>query len=61
MFVYPDIPRKPTSNSEWFAAWKSEIDLSVERSRPLIVGVFLDQTAEEINKVSDEGTVIPLL
>eukprot|EP01083_Nonionella_stella_P098116 275834_1 len=51
--MYVELPPS-TSKSDWFSAWRREIDSSIKRRRPLIVGVFLDQTAEEINAIAEE-------
>jgi phosphoribosylanthranilate isomerase len=36
----------------WFGAWSEAIEQSVFRWRPLIVGVFADQSAEEVNDIA---------
>ena len=37
----------------WYGAWSEAIEQSLFRWRPLITGVFADQTAEEVNDIAD--------
>jgi phosphoribosylanthranilate isomerase len=37
----------------WFGAWSEAIEGTVFRWRPLIVGVFADQSVEEVNDIAD--------
>lgn len=37
----------------WFGAWSEAIEESLFRTRPLVVGVFADQTAAEVNDIAD--------
>ena len=37
----------------WYGAWSEAIEQSLFRGRPLLVGVFADQTAEEVNDIAD--------
>ena len=37
----------------WYGAWSEAIEQSLFRWRPLLVGVFADQKAEEVNDIAD--------
>ena len=37
----------------WFGAWSEAIEGTVFRWRPLLVGVFADQTADEVNDIAE--------
>ncbi|MGE5595951.1 MAG: phosphoribosylanthranilate isomerase [Hyphomicrobiales bacterium] len=37
----------------WFGAWSEAIEQALFRWRPLIVGVFADQTVSEVNDIAD--------
>jgi phosphoribosylanthranilate isomerase len=39
--------------SSWFAAWNEAIDDAIPRWRPLLVGVFADQSQAEVNDIAD--------
>jgi phosphoribosylanthranilate isomerase len=45
--------RGEVSGATWFSAWNEAIDDAMFRTRPLIVGVFADQTAYEVNDIAD--------
>lgn len=45
--------RGEVSGATWFSAWNEAIDDAMFRTRPLIVGVFADQEAYEINDIAD--------
>ncbi|MBI2766133.1 MAG: phosphoribosylanthranilate isomerase [Chloroflexi bacterium] len=37
----------------WFGAWSEAIEQALFRWRPLVVGVFADQTSDEVNDIAD--------
>ncbi len=41
------------SGASWFGAWNEAIDDALARWRPLIVGVFAGQKAEDVNEIAD--------
>jgi phosphoribosylanthranilate isomerase len=45
--------RGEVSGATWFSAWNEAIDDAMFRTRPLIVGVFADQSAHEVNDIAD--------
>jgi len=45
--------RGDVSARTWFGVWADAIEQSAARWRPLIVGVFADQPAEEVNDIAD--------
>lgn len=45
--------RGDVSASSWFGAWADEIEQAVARWRPLIVGVFAEMAAEDVNNIAD--------
>lgn len=47
-------PAKGASDAGWFAAWNEAIEDALGRAGPLAVGVFADQTAEEVNAIAEE-------
>ncbi|MEO6398565.1 MAG: hypothetical protein ABIP13_08870, partial [Tepidiformaceae bacterium] len=49
-----DGPRRgDVSAKSWFGAWADEIEQSAARWRPLIVGVFADMEADDVNNIAD--------
>jgi len=44
--------RGEVSAATWFSAWNEAIDDAMFRVRPLIVGVFADQDAHEVNDIA---------
>ena len=62
----PGVPPGGTPNAEfdgpargdvsartWFGVWADAIEQAAARWRPLIVGVFADQTSDEVNDIAD--------
>ena len=47
-------PAKGANGAGWFAAWNEAIEDALARAGPLAVGVFADQTAEEVNAIAEE-------
>ena len=47
-------PAKGADGAGWFAAWNEAIEDALARAGPLAVGVFADQTAEEVNAIAEE-------
>lgn len=47
-------PEKGANGAGWFAAWNEAIEAALARAGPLAVGVFADQTAEEVNAIAEE-------
>ncbi len=45
--------RGDVSARSWFGVWADAIEQSAARWRPLIVGVFAGQSAEEVNDIAD--------
>ena len=45
--------RGDVSAAGWFGAWADAIDQAAARWRPLIVGVFADMSAEDVNSISE--------
>ncbi|MGH2633921.1 MAG: hypothetical protein ACRDG3_10970, partial [Tepidiformaceae bacterium] len=45
--------RGDVSARTWFGVWADAIEQSAARWRPLIVGVFANQTADEVNDIAD--------
>ena len=45
--------RGDVSARTWFGVWADAIEQAAARWRPLIVGVFADQTADEVNDIAD--------
>jgi phosphoribosylanthranilate isomerase len=41
----------------WFGAWNEAIEETLFRARPLIVGVFADQRAEDVNDIASAAKV----
>lgn len=41
------------SGRTWFSAWNEAIDDAIFHCRPLIVGVFADMTAHDVNDIAD--------
>lgn len=39
----------------WFPAWNEAIEETLFRVRPLVVGVFADQDAEDVNSIAEAG------
>ena len=49
-----DGPRRgEVSAGSWFPAWADAIELALMRYRPLIVGVFADQSASDVNQIAE--------
>jgi phosphoribosylanthranilate isomerase len=49
-----DGPRRgEVSARTWFGAWNEALDDAVARWRPLIVGVFADQSVDDVNDIAD--------
>lgn len=44
----------PANGAGWFAAWNEAIEDALGRAGPLAVGVFADQTADEVNALAEE-------
>ena len=51
--AFPGPARDEVSARSWFGAWNEAIDDTLFRCRPLIVGVFADQSAAEVNDIAD--------
>ena len=49
--------RGEVSAGSWFPAWADAIELALMRYRPLIVGVFADQSASDVNQIADAAGV----
>ena len=45
--------RGEVRGASWFGAWNDAIEETLFRTRPLVVGVFADMTAEEVNNIAD--------
>ncbi len=43
----------PERGADWFADWNAAIDGALGRGRPLVVGVFADQGADEVNAIAE--------
>ena len=49
-----DAPQRgDVSAASWYPAWADAIELAVARWRPLIVGVFADQSVSDVNQIAD--------
>lgn len=49
-----DGPRRgDVSANSWFGAWADEIEQAATRWRPLILGVFADMDADDVNNIAD--------
>ena len=47
----------PEHGEDWFAGWNAAIDGALDRGRPLVVGVFADQGADEVNAIAEAADV----
>ena len=45
--------RGEVSGRTWFHAWSEALEDAVARYRPLVVGVFADQSSDEVNEIAD--------
>jgi phosphoribosylanthranilate isomerase len=45
--------RGEVSAGSWFPAWADAIELAIMRFRPLIVGVFADQSVSDVNEIAE--------
>lgn len=45
----------PERGADWFAGWNAAIDGALDRGRPLVVGVFAGQEADEVNAIAEEA------
>src|SRR5690606_31236339 len=50
-FEAPD--RGDVRGLNWFGAWSETLEQALFRWRPLIVGVFADMSASEVNDIAD--------
>lgn len=52
--VHWDAPRRgDVSAASWYPAWADAMEMAVARWRPLIVGVFADQSVSDVNQIAD--------
>ena len=49
--------RGEVSARSWYGAWNDAIDEGLARWRPLIVGVFADMTADQVNEIAEAAGV----
>ena len=54
----PPVQVPPTDDiTSWFAHGAAALDRLLDRKRPLVVGVFEDQSPDEVNEISDEAGI----
>ena len=54
----PPVRIPPTNDAgAWFVDGAAAVDRLLERKRPLVVGVFADQPAEEVNEICDDAGI----
>lgn len=51
--VFDGPTRGEVSAGSWYGAWADAIELARARSRPLIVGVFADQSVSDVNEIAE--------
>ena len=50
-------PTRQNSATEWFEHGAHALERILSRKRPLVVGVFEDQTIDEVNEIADESGI----